>query len=212
MWQIFLGSVLLSTIHALIPNHWIPLITISKTEKWSKNETLFATFITGFSHTLSTIIIGIIVGFAGYKLSEVYQLISRIAAPLILFIIGIVYIILDLRHAHHHHHHEAIQIERDPRVRKSKTAILTSLSIAMFLTPCFEIEAYYFIAGTIGWWGIFIVSAVYMSITLLIMFSLVSLGYHGIQKFNVHYLEHHERQVTGIVLIILAILAYFVEF
>jgi len=53
MWQIFLGSLLLSVIHALIPNHWIPLIAISKAEKWTIKETLFATFITGFSHMIS---------------------------------------------------------------------------------------------------------------------------------------------------------------
>jgi len=96
MWEIFSGSLILSMIHALIPNHWIPLIAISKTEKWSKKETLFATFITGFSHTFSTIIIGIIVGFVGIKLSESYHTITKIAAPVILLLLGVIYVLLDL--------------------------------------------------------------------------------------------------------------------
>ena len=95
MWQLFLGSMLLGLIHPLFPNHWIPLIAISKTEKWTNKETIVATLITGFSHTLSTIIIGIIVGFVGIKLSESYSYITRIAAPLILLIIGVVYLLLD---------------------------------------------------------------------------------------------------------------------
>jgi nickel/cobalt transporter (NicO) family protein len=214
MWQVFIGSLFLSTIHALIPNHWIPLVTLSKTEKWSRSETYFATFITGFSHTASTIIIGFVVGFIGVKLSESYELVTKIAAPVILLLIGLVYIFLDIRKErhHHHHNHDHFKIEKAGKKAKNKWAILISLSVAMFLTPCVEIEAYYFQAGTIGWAGIFIVSAVYLVMTLLIMFLLVNLGLKGIDRFNSHYLEHHDKRITGIVLVILAVLAYFVEF
>ncbi len=211
MEQILVGSLILSIIHALIPNHWIPLIAISKTEKWTNRETLFATFITGFSHTLSTIFIGIIVGFVGIKLSQNYSYITKIAAPLILIIIGIIYFVIDLRSSHHHHHHFDVD-EQKLKNKKSHFAIILSLSIAMFLTPCIEIEAYYFQAATIGWLGILIVSSVYLLVTLIIMFSLVYLGLKGINKINSHYLEHHEKRITGTVLILLGLLAYFVEF
>jgi len=209
MWQIFLGSLFLSVIHALIPNHWIPLIALSKTERWTTRETLFATFITGFSHTVSTIIIGIIVGFAGIELSENYGHLTKIAAPIILLVIGVAYFLMDIRTGHHHHHHFELK-DRDRK--KTKIAVITSLSIAMFLTPCIEIEAYYFQASTIGWTGILIVSTVYLLITLLVMFSLVFLGMKGMNRLNSHFLEHHEKGITGIVLIILAFIAFFIEF
>jgi len=210
MWQIFLGSLLLSLIHALIPHHWIPIIAISKTENWTNKEALFATFVTGLSHMVSTIVIGIIVGFVGIKLAESYSSITSIAAPTILLVIGIVYLILDLRSKHHHHHFELEDVAL--KNKKSKTAILTSLSIAMFLTPCVEIEAYYFQAATYGWTGIFIVSAVYLIMTLLFMFGLVYLGLKGVNKLNLTYLELHAKRITGLVLIALGIVAYFVEF
>jgi nickel/cobalt transporter (NicO) family protein len=211
MWQIFIGSLILSVIHALIPNHWIPLIAVSKSEKWTNKETLSATFITGFSHTASTIIIGIIVGFAGIKLSESYSYITKIAAPVILLSLGIIYLLIDLRASHHHHHHFEIN-DLSLKDKKSNWAIIISLSIAMFLTPCVEIEAYYFQAATIGWIGILMVSLVYLLITLIIMLTLVYLGLKGVNKFKSHYLEHHEKRITGVVLIILGFLAYFVEF
>lgn len=210
MWQIFIGSLILSLIHASIPNHWIPLIAVSKTEKWTNKETLFATFVTGFAHTISTIIIGIIVGFVGIKLSESYSYITKIAAPIILLSIGIIYFLIDLKSSHHHHHH--YETNDQIKNKKSKWAIIIPLSIAMFLTPCIEIEAFYFQAATIGWLGIFIVSSVYLLITLIIMFTLVYLGLKGVNRFNSHYLEHHEKRITGIVLILLGFLAYFVEF
>lgn len=210
MLQIFLGSLLLSLIHALIPHHWLPLITISKTEKWTNKETLMATVITGSSHMISTIVIGIIVGFVGIKLSESYSYITSYAAPTILLVIGIVYLLMDLR-AHQHHHHFDVE-NQNQKHKRSKTAIITSLSIAMFLTPCIEIEAYYFQAAALGWSGIFMVSAVYFIMTLLFLLILVYLGLKGINRFNTHFLEHHSKSVTGIVLIILGLIAYFVEF
>ena len=210
MWQLFLGSLLLGLIHPLFPNHWIPLIAISKTEKWSNKETIAATLITGFSHTLSTIIIGIIVGFVGIKLSENYSYITRIAAPLILVVLGVIYLLMDLRSTHHHNHFE-INNEK-LKNRKTKTAIILSLCIGMFFSPCIEIEAYYFQAASQGWIGILLVSVVYLIMTLTIMVMLVYLGLKGVNKFNLHFLDHHEKAITGVVLILLGLLAYFVEF
>lgn len=47
MYQIFIGSLILSILHALIPNHWLPLIAVGRTENWTQNQTLLTTIITG---------------------------------------------------------------------------------------------------------------------------------------------------------------------
>jgi putative Mn2+ efflux pump MntP len=82
----------------------------------------------------------------------------------------------------------------------------------MFLTPCVELEAYYFQAGTIGWAGIIIVSAVYTITTVSVMLALVYIGMKGVKRFNSHFLEHHEKLITGLILVILGLLALFVRF
>ncbi|PKP21673.1 MAG: hypothetical protein CVU05_06265 [Bacteroidetes bacterium HGW-Bacteroidetes-21] len=211
MYQILIGSMILSIIHAAIPNHWIPIIAIGKTEKWSSKETMTATLITGFAHTLSTILIGIIVGFVGIKLSGTYELIVRYAAPGILILIGMIYILIDrLRHGHSHSHsHDNI---RSDNKKSSRRALLLSLSLAMFLTPCIEIEAYYFQAALMGWTGIFIVSLVYIFSTVLLMLLLVFLGMKGVRNIRSHFLEHHEKLITGILLIVLGLVSLFFEF
>ncbi len=71
--QIIMGAFLLSIVHASIPNHWIPLVALSKSENWNEKFTMSTTALAGFAHTLSTIIIGIIVGFLGYQLSSSYS-------------------------------------------------------------------------------------------------------------------------------------------
>lgn len=210
MWQIFIGSLVLSLIHAAIPNHWIPLVAIGKTEKWTLKESLSATAITGFAHTLSTILIGIIVGFIGIQLTNTYNILMVYIAPSILIAIGTIYILLDFKH-HKHHHHIDFENANKGNKAKTRTGILFGLSLSMFLTPCVEIEAYYFQAGMIGWKGIFIVSAVYTLTTLMLMLLLVYACFKGTQQLRLHSLEHHEKLVTGSVLVILGILAFFMK-
>lgn len=204
-WTILFGSLLLSVIHAAIPNHWAPLVVFGKTEKWTTRQLAVYTAIAGFAHTASTVLVGIIVGVIGVQLSREYQLVTRIVAPLVLIALGVVYLVLDIRaNKQHHRHHEHIHI-KEPN-KKTTLGILISLSVAMFFSPCIEIEAYYFTASGIGWIGIWIVSVVYVVVTVVGMVALTWLGRKGIEKVSSQMLEHHERAITGAVLILLGIL------
>ncbi len=212
--QILLGSLLLSLVHATIPSHWLPLIAIGKAEKWTEAEMLTVTAITGASHSISTVTIGIIVGSVGYKLSESYHYITHYVAPTILIALGLIYFYLEYRHSlikstHHHHH---IHIDDIIEKRKSKRSIVFTLSVAMFFSPCLEIEIYYFTASRLGWLGIGIVSIVYFFVTIMGMIFLVHFASKGVRKLNWHFLEHHDKLISGVVLIIVGVLAFFVEY
>lgn len=211
MLHLLIGSLLLSIVHAFIPNHWIPLIAIGKAENWTHKETVTATIIAGLAHTLSTVIVGVIVGFAGFKLAENFDIITTLVAPLILIAIGIVYILIDMVKIHNHKHILSNPTEKI-RSNKSRWTLIFSLSIAMFFSPCLELEAFFFQAGTLGWSGIIAVSVIYTVTTVTFMAILVSLGTRGINKLEWHFLEHHEKRVTGIILIFLGILSFFVKF
>jgi nickel/cobalt transporter (NicO) family protein len=213
--QIFFGSILLSLVHATIPSHWLPLIAISKAEKWNEKETLLVTAITGIAHTSSTVIIGIIVGIIGYKLSESYHYITHYVAPTILVAIGLLYLVFEYRHKliknkQHHHHH--VDIEGIIKKKKSKRSIIISLSVAMFISPCMEIEVYYLTASRLGWIGIGIVSIVYFFVTVLGIMFLVFFAAKGIEKLKWHFMEHHEKLISGLILILVGALALFIEF
>ncbi len=207
MLQLILSSVALSIAHATIPNHWMPLIAIGRAEKWKTKETLAATGITGFSHILSTIIIGVFVGWLGIKLSSRYEHIFVFAAPLILIVLGIIYLFMDWAHMHHHAHLG----ESVFRKKKSKWMLIATLSTAMFFSPCIELETYYFTAGAYGWTGILIVSAIYLIVTVSGMMVLVYMGWKGLKRWKFHFMEHHEKAVTGIILILIGFSFYWFD-
>jgi len=206
--QILLGSLLLSAIHAFIPNHWIPLVAIGRAEGWSRSETLAITGITGLAHVTSTILIGIVAGFLGHELSTRYAAVASVVAPSILIGFGVVYLLMDVAGRRHHHHHFET---RERGSKASRFSIVATLCLSMFFSPCLEIEAYFFTAGTLGWPGIATVSLVYLVVTVAGMVVLVDLGLKGAARIQSHFLEHHEKAVTGLLLIALGALAYFVE-
>ncbi|HEX2787608.1 MAG TPA: hypothetical protein VHP32_06850 [Ignavibacteria bacterium] len=210
MFELFIGSLTLSIIHALIPSHWLPFIAIGKTENWRKAETLQVTAISGFAHVLSTVLIGIIIGIIGYEISSIAETITHLLAPLVLFIAGIIYIILYIKHAHTHRH---LEEDLNEIKSKSKKAIILTLITAMFFSPCIELEAYYFNAGLYGWQGILLVSVVYLFITISGMVILVYVGQAGVNRLNqkLKFLDRRENLITGIAFIVLALFVYFVE-
>lgn len=197
------GSLILSVLHALIPNHWLPVLAISKKENWSLRQTTSITFISGLAHALSTVFIGVIIGVVGVQLSSSVENFTHYIAPGILIGIGVFYIYQHHRHQHFHLHAQSI-------VTTKRKAIVT-LAIAMFFSPCFEIEAYFLLAGTLGWWMILLLASLYTVVTVSGMVLWVRLTYKGMLKLNWHALEHNAGVITGITLVLTGILSFFIH-
>ena len=203
--QIILGSIALSFIHAVIPSHWLPFITIGRSMGWNKYQTLKTTLLAGAAHTLSTTILGLLVSFAGFQLSDNQNVIAKKVVPLFLLILGIWFLMQHFRHQEHSH------IDTKMVKRGNPKHVLLSLMLMMFLSPCFEINAYFLNAGAIGWYAVLTIVLIYNLLTISGMLMMVSLGFGGINKINIHWLEHHEQLITGLTLIALAIFNYNVE-
>jgi len=203
MIQILLSSVALSIIHATIPSHWMPLVAIGNTEKWSTSETVAATGFVGFAHVLSSVLIGIAVGWTGYAIYSQYEWVIYTVGPAVLVLLGIIYLLLDRKKGHSH---QFDHIEEKKNV--SKISLIGTLSVAMFFSPCLELETYYFTAGMHGWKAIIAVSVVYLIVTVAGMMLWVYLGLKGLEKYDFHFFEQHEKAIAGWVLIVIGIATF----
>lgn len=202
------GSLTLSLLHALIPSHWLPFVTIGQTERWSQKQLLTVTVVAGLAHTISTTLLGILVSLAGLQLAQNYHDLSERVIPLLLLALGLWYL---MQHLRHHHVHDHIDAEVTRKTRSFR-ALLLSLGLAMFLSPCLEIEAYFLSAGAKGWQAVLLVALIYNLITLSGMLLMVSLGRRGLSQVNPRWFEHNENLITGLTLVGLAILNFFIEF
>ena len=204
MYSIIVGSVLLSVLHAVIPNHWLPVLAIGKKENWTLREVTEVTFLSGLAHALSSFVIGIIIGYIGLQLAENVRYFTHVVAPVILVILGLFFI-------YQHHRHKHFHLHQAPKPARSKKKIIIALVVAMFLSPCMEIEAYFLLAGTKGLWAVAIIAALYLLITVTGMVLWVRLAYKGILKLNWHTLEHNSGIITGYTLVATGVIAYFIS-
>jgi chromate transport protein ChrA len=202
MISIITGSLVISLLHAIIPNHWLPVIAIGKKENWTTSEVVGVTFTCAIAHGLSTVMIGILLGYLGSKLSENILSFTGVIAPLILICIGIIFI-------YRHHRHKHFHIDEGITQKKSKTAIVAALVTAMFFSPCLEIEAYFLLAGVYAQWLIWLIALLYLVITTTGMVLLVWFAYRRILKLNWHLLEHNAGIITGITLVVTGIISFF---
>jgi nickel/cobalt transporter (NicO) family protein len=199
------GSILLSLMHAIIPNHWLPILAIARQQGWPERETLRVTLLAGLAHVGGTVLIGILLGWAGHSFSERYAELSSKIIPSALILMGLFFM-----WQHHTHHHFHINENRLRNV-KPHARLIWSLAGMMFLSPCLEIEAFFLSAGELGWWAVGLIAVVYAVSTVTGMIVWMTIALHGLQKFNWHRIEHNAGLITGILLILVGLVFWFVR-
>ena len=203
MFSIVTGSFLISLLHALIPNHWLPILAIGRRENWSLPETTRVTLIAGFAHVFSTVVVGLILAVIGNELSAHLEHFTRFIGPSLLILMGFYFI---RQHYRHHHFH----LEEGIASGRSKKAIILALVMAMSLSPCMEIEGYFLLAGNLGWYYFGLIALMYAIITLVGMAIWIRIVYKGLIKLNWHRLEHNAGIITGVILIATGIVSFFI--
>lgn len=204
MFSILTGSIIISLLHAVIPNHWLPVIAIGRKEQWTLYEVTNVTFFSALAHGLSTVILGFILSALGAELANSIDHFTHLIVPVVLFLLGLFFI-------YQHHRHKHFHLDDGYIRKKTKKQIISTLVIAMFFSPCMEIEAYFLLAGTQPKWFIGMIALMYLLITTTGMVLLVRFAYKGLLKLNWHSLEHNAGIITGITLIITGIFTYFIH-
>lgn len=205
MTSILLSGLALSVLHAVIPNHWIPLVTLSRKEGWNLARTLNVTALAGGAHVLSTVLIGLLISYLSFQLSHDFETWMHWISPLLLVALGVYFI-----YKHYHHHHFHIEPESDTKNIFQQIRVVV---VAMFFSPCLEIEALYILAGQHSWRLTLWLTLLYVVVTLVGMMVWVYVVYRGLEKLNRnwHRLEHSSGIIAGIILIGTGLLSFFLH-
>lgn len=203
--QLIIGTLTISILHALIPSHWIPILAFEKKFKWTRQQTFRITVISALAHALSTVLLGIAIGLLSLKISEHFEDISKIISSVILIALGLVFIIRHHKHNHFHLHNEG------EMQQLSSKKIITVLVTGMFLSPCLEIEGYFILAGEAGIKYIFLISILYVFISVMGIVIWLAFAKELLKKINAHKIEHNAGLISGLVLILTGILNFFIH-
>ncbi|MDI6783628.1 MAG: hypothetical protein QME64_05970 [bacterium] len=201
---LILISVGIAVVHAMIPTHWLPFVLVSRAQKWSLKKMLSVVALAGLGHVASTTVVGILIAWIGWKVSETVEGIVGPIAAGILILLGMLYIGLyfkELGHGHHHGH---------PSELSDTGAVLSLIAILTF-SPCEAMLPIYFAASPLGWYMIILLSLFIALGTVGGMMILTYLAYRGIERFKFSKLEHYEKLILGSMLAILGFIVIFIH-
>lgn len=193
MYELLLASLSISLLHAAIPNHWLPIVAIGKKSGWTAGKTLRITVLAGSAHALSSILIGLGLSILGWGLSGWVSFFSKVAAPLLLMGLGLLFI---WRHYFHQHFH----LHGEIKGQLNEKQVIIALAVAMFFSPCLEIGAFFLLAGTHGLSAVLALSGLYFLTTVGGMAVWVWFVWRGLSLSNWHALEHNAGIISGVVL------------
>src|SRR5215218_9707163 len=115
MFSVLAGTVLLAMVHALIPNHWLPLVAVARAEHWKQRDVTSVTFLAALAHVTGTIILGLVLGFIGKELQDEYGAIIHVGSAVLLIVFGLIYFTVNLPHHHHSDQKDVAAFNRSKR-------------------------------------------------------------------------------------------------
>jgi hypothetical protein len=164
-------------------------VVVGRKQNWSSEKTLSILSLGAFVHMLSTIAVGIAVGYMGRKLDQRFETFHGIIPGLILIAFG-GYFLSNYSHSHR---------------EVSERAAASSLVIMLGLSPCVVVAPFFLILGPMGMAALIKLS---IAISLLNVAGMTLFGWlamKGLNALKLQWLEHNEGRVVGAVLVLLGV-------
>ena len=218
LWLLTFTAASIGFFHTLFgPDHYVPFIVIAKARKWSLAKTFWLTFVCGIGHVGSSILLGILgiaLGLAVMRLEAFEAFRGNIAAwALIAF--GFVYFLWGLRrafrkkphqhiHAHQNgttHTHTHTHSSDHVHVHEKTDAVNITpwiLFTIFVLGPCEPlIPLLMYPAAKSSIMGLTLVTAVFSSVTIGTMLTIVLITSFGIAFVPTEKLERFSHALAG---------------
>ncbi|MCB1043125.1 MAG: hypothetical protein KDC35_09310 [Acidobacteria bacterium] len=197
LWALYISTSLIAALHALAPDHWIPLVQLSTAQGWPSRKRLWMTVLAGMGHVGGSVLIGCVGVLLGISLSQAawFENQRGFVAGLLLIGFGLAYTVWGWRNLADRGHHT--------RRRFGAALVLT-----LVLGPCEPLIPLMFLAYAFGWFAIIGVGLLFGVITIAMMVSQVSLASLGIERGRrlKHLLSSHVTTGFGIVITGLAVM------
>jgi len=201
---IFLALIAVTAVHALMPTHWLSFVLVARAQRWSRAKMIEVVLLSGLGHVTTTTLVGLAAAALGKELHLRSEKLGTPLPALILLAFGLYYLVVGWRREGHRHC--AHDHSEDP-IMADKVAAW-ALFLEMTLSPCETLVPIFFASGSLPW-GTLVAMAIIMSLaTVGAMCALAFVGYTGYQKLTFPWLEHNERLILGLIMILLGAFAY----
>ncbi|MCP4312286.1 MAG: sulfite exporter TauE/SafE family protein [Bacteroidetes bacterium] len=217
-----ISAATLGVIHTLLgPDHYLPFIVLSKARNWSRQKTMWITFISGIGHVSGSVILGVIGIGLGLSLSklEAFEASRGSLVGWMLIAFGVLYTAYGIhkyirRGAHVHFpaflrpksiRHKDLHLDVHELEEEDSAGRLTPwiLFLIFVFGPCeVLIPMLIYPAANQSGMGVFLVSLVFGIATIGTMMGVVFFGYQGFSLLRLKGREHQFHLLAGMVILI----------
>lgn len=197
MLPLVLSASFIGLIHSFAPGHWLPIILLAKSHRWSLGRAMGGAIVASFGHILVALIMGLGVMLLGAALVDRnLEMIEKYSGYFV-GAFGIIYAITSVfRHSHcesHAHHGPEI-----PHGKKLKKRIPYLFLFSIGLTPCLAVLPVIMAAIPNGNLAVSVTVLAYCLGVVLALVSATLLVSLGISKLDHPILEHYGDVITGL--------------
>jgi hypothetical protein len=194
---VLLAALGVAVLHAAVgPDHYLPFVALARVRGWSRARTLGVTTVCGLAHVASSLVLGALVLLVGSSLGVLESLEAGRGAfaAWALLVFGLAYALWGARHAWRGHGHAALHHEQ-------RGTTFWALFAVFVLGPCEPLIPLVFLPAAGGRWALAGVTALVFGLaTIATMVLLVALGYAGVQRLPLGFLDRWAHSAAGLVL------------
>lgn len=195
-------------VHSLAPGHWLPIVLVAKSRKWSTQTAVLGAGISASGHILLSNLLGAISVWIGAQVLNMSEESMEKLGSVILMFFGLGYAAWSYfrhSHCHGHTHHGPDPVSEATQKKRGPFAFLFSLGFS----PCIAVLPVFGAASVKGTVAV-IVSMISFSLGVLIaLIGSTVLATHGLSKLDHPLLEHYGDVMTGLGIAIMGLVLYF---
>jgi nickel/cobalt exporter len=189
-----LSSAFVGLVHSLAPGHWLPVVLMAKTKRWSMQQAAFGAIVAASGHILVSLSLGLLASLIGHTFFEGSLHKVEENAGWILVVFGIFYAIYSrFQHRHcndHDHGHHG------PKPKKETAPYLFLFSLGF--SPCFAVLPLFATAVGMGSMSLMVVMVTFSLGVLTALVGGSLLVARGLVKLDHPILDHYGELITGL--------------
>jgi nickel/cobalt exporter len=183
-------------LHALAPDHWVPIAAVSRARGWSLKRTARISLVCGFGHVTVSALLGVIALVSGTAVVEAFGARVGSVAGLAMIGFGIAYAVWGARHwimrKLHGHDHRHMDHVHDP----SRTSVWALFAIYC-ADPCIAVVPIVFAAAPLSRVATVAIVLVYETATIATMIGLALAARAGAGAIRGRWVERYGDSAAG---------------
>ena len=222
------AAAVVAILHSILPDHWVPLAVVARTQRWSIPRVVRVTFFASIGHVITSLILGGILALIGLQFQKEIDTQQGHIVGAVLILTGIIFLIWgwigsgphqhnhseghthdhDVGHRHNHDHTHEYQHNdtKEQSVVKRLAAIAVPFGVAA--SPDLTILPVALAASAVGTVAVLGVLSVFALFTIATFISFTVLATLAGYQMKGDWLEKNANTVTCLVLITIGIVAY----